>query len=282
MLSIGDFARIGRVSVRMLRHYDALGLLAPAAVDPFSGYRSYAPDQLARLHRIVSLKDLGFTLDQIGRVLAGGLSPAELQGMLVLRRAQIAEEHELAAARLVEVEHRLRIIEKETVMSDIDYVLNPLPEVRLLARTAHSPDRLGLGSVVEPLFVGVMDVLEHAPGTLETPIASYDTSGEGIAVTAGYAYDGPERPGAEIITLPAAEQGACGVHRGPMDGIGRSWQSLHLWLTEQGWTPSGPGRELYVVAEPVDDQSGWVVELQQPVTRATGPQDSSSGAATAG
>lgn len=270
MLSIGDFARIGHVSVRMLRHYDALGLLTPASVDPFSGYRAYAPEQLARLHRIVSLKDLGFTLDQVGRVLGGGLSAAELQGMLVLRRAQIAGEHELATARLVEVEHRLRIIEKESVMTDIDYVVNPLPEVRLLARTAHSPDRLGLGSVVEPLFVGVQEVLAHAPGTLEVPIAGYDddTDGEGIEVTAGFAYDGPAREGAQIVTLPAAEHAVCGVHRGPMDGIGRSWQTLHLWLTEQGWAPSGACREYYVVAEPDDDQSGWVVELQQPVERA--------------
>lgn len=267
MLSIGDVARIGHVSVRMLRHYDALGLLTPARVDPFSGYRSYEADQLARLHRIVSLKDLGFTLDQVRLVLDGGLSAEELQGMLRLRRAQVADEHARARAVLVEVEHRLRIIEKETVMSDIDYVVNPLPEVRLLARTASATDRVALGALVEPLFIAVAEDLDHAPGSLEIPIASYDMHEESIEVTAGYAYDGEALGDSEIRTLPAAEQGVCGVHRGPMDGIGRSWQTLHLWLREQGWEPSGPTREYYVVAEPEDDQSGWVVELQQPVVR---------------
>lgn len=52
MLSIGDFARLGQVSVRMLRHYDGIGLLRPARVDAATGYRRYAVDQIARLNRI--------------------------------------------------------------------------------------------------------------------------------------------------------------------------------------------------------------------------------------
>ena len=55
MFSIGDFARHGRVSVRMLRHYDAIGLLQPAHVDQVTGYRSYEARQLSRLNRIVAL-----------------------------------------------------------------------------------------------------------------------------------------------------------------------------------------------------------------------------------
>ena len=69
MLTIGDFARHGRVSVRMLRHYDAIGLLRPAHVDPRSGYRFYSADQLARLNRVIALKDLGFTLAEIRELL---------------------------------------------------------------------------------------------------------------------------------------------------------------------------------------------------------------------
>src|SRR6476660_3103900 len=66
MLSIGDFARLAGVSVRMLRHYDALGLLRPARVDPDSGYRTYTTAQLDRSNRLVALKDLA-------RLLARGL-----------------------------------------------------------------------------------------------------------------------------------------------------------------------------------------------------------------
>jgi len=84
MFSIGEFARHGRVSVRMLRHYDAIGLLRPASVDAATGYRFYRASQLAELNRIIALKDLGFTLQQVQAILAEQVSAAELRGMLKL------------------------------------------------------------------------------------------------------------------------------------------------------------------------------------------------------
>jgi DNA-binding transcriptional MerR regulator len=87
MFSIGEFARLGTVSVRTLRHYDEIGLLHPAKVDSNTGYRSYAADQLGQLNRIMALKDLGFSLEQT-RKLVSGITLEELRGMLALRRAQ--------------------------------------------------------------------------------------------------------------------------------------------------------------------------------------------------
>ena len=69
MLGIGEFARRGRISVRMLRHYDAMGLLTPAHVDEWTGRRAYEVSQLARLNRLVVLKELGFSLQQVKTML---------------------------------------------------------------------------------------------------------------------------------------------------------------------------------------------------------------------
>ena len=82
MFSIGEFARHGRISVRMLRHYDAIGVLVPAMVDPVSGYRFYQAGQLSRLNRIIALRDLGFSLRQVQPILDDQVSAAELRGML--------------------------------------------------------------------------------------------------------------------------------------------------------------------------------------------------------
>lgn len=87
MFTIGVFARHGRVSVRMLRHYDAIGLLLPAEVDPHSGYRYYAAGQLSQLNRIIALRELGFGLEQIAVMLDERIGPAQLRGMLRLRQA---------------------------------------------------------------------------------------------------------------------------------------------------------------------------------------------------
>ena len=93
MFSIGEFARHGRVSVRMLRHYDAIGLIRPACVDAATGYRFYQASQLDELNRVIALKDLGFTLQQVQAILEEKVSAAELRGMLRLRRAEIQATH---------------------------------------------------------------------------------------------------------------------------------------------------------------------------------------------
>ena len=113
MFSIGEFARHGRVSVRMLRHYDAIGLLRPACVDPATGYRFYQASQLAELNRVIALKDLGFTLQQVQAVLAEKVSAAELRGMLKLRQAEIHARIGAETTRLARVEARLLTIEDE-------------------------------------------------------------------------------------------------------------------------------------------------------------------------
>ena len=62
LLKIGDFARLSRVSVKTLRYYDEIGLLTSSEVDPFTNYRYYTVDQLARIHRIMALKELGLSI----------------------------------------------------------------------------------------------------------------------------------------------------------------------------------------------------------------------------
>ena len=79
MLKIGDFSKLAQVSVKTLRYYGQLGLLKPAWTDRFTSYRYYALDQLPRLNRILALKDLGFSLEQIRRLLRDDLSAAELR-----------------------------------------------------------------------------------------------------------------------------------------------------------------------------------------------------------
>ncbi len=95
MLKIGDFAKLTRLSVQTLRYYDDLGLLKPVEVDRYTGYRYYTYDQLPRLNRILALKDLGLSLEQVGRLLAEDLPAAELRGMLRLKRAELRASHTL-------------------------------------------------------------------------------------------------------------------------------------------------------------------------------------------
>jgi len=123
MFKIGDFSRLSQVPVKTLRYYDEIGLLKPAEVDRFTSYRYYSADQLPRLNRILTLKDLGLSLAQVGELLDGDLPAEQIRGMLRLKQAEAHQKVEDEQTRLARVEWRLREIEQEGVMSTQEVVL---------------------------------------------------------------------------------------------------------------------------------------------------------------
>ena len=113
MFRIGEFAQIAQVSGRQLRFYDQLGLLRPAHIDQQTGYRYYSIRQLPRLNSILALKELGLSLEQIGPLLEKEISPAELRGMLTMKRAQLERSLQEEEARLRHIESRIAQIDRD-------------------------------------------------------------------------------------------------------------------------------------------------------------------------
>jgi DNA-binding transcriptional MerR regulator/effector-binding domain-containing protein len=111
MLRIGEFARRGRVSVKALRHYEAIGLLKPAHVDAATGYRSYEAGQLDDLHRLMVLRALGLSLERIRQVLQDDPSPDRMRRLLDERRAAVARRIDAEQAQLAAIEARIRHLE---------------------------------------------------------------------------------------------------------------------------------------------------------------------------
>jgi DNA-binding transcriptional MerR regulator len=273
MFTIGDFARHGQVSVRMLRHYDTVGLLRPARVDPASSYRFYEASQLARLNRIIALKDLGFTLEQVRAILDQRVSAGELRGMLRLRQAELQSQIAADASRLAQVEARLRIIEMEGAMPADDIQIRRIPAVRIaqLTATAASLEPASITPVIRPLYEELGTRLGQA-GLMPTgpAIAYYEDApdGDGVLVhaTLPVSADPGGSHGLEIIDLPEISQAATIVHRGSMDNVLATIQTLARWIGDNGYRTIGYPRELYL--ECPDDEDKWVTELQEPVTTA--------------
>ncbi|MEU3603422.1 MerR family transcriptional regulator [Streptomyces sp. NPDC006798] len=283
MFTIGDFARHGRVSARMLRHYDAIGLLRPEHTDPRTGYRHYAAAQLAVLNRIVALKDLGFTLDQVRRIVADRVGTDELRGMLMLRRAELEAAMTAAAGRLTGVEARLRSIENEGRMPVDDVVVKSVPAVRVAELTATArtlaPEHIGpvIGPLYDELFgrLAAAGVRPPGPGIAyyEDPPASFGdldpAAGDGpVVVHAAVTLAPGSRPGPDVavVVLPALERAATIVHRGPMDNVLGTGQALARWIDAHGHRSAGYARE--VTLECPEDRELWVTELQEPLAPA--------------
>jgi DNA-binding transcriptional MerR regulator len=273
MFSIGDFARHGRVSVRMLRHYDVIGLLRPAFVDQTTGYRSYQADQLARLNRIVALKDLGFTLERVATILDERISADELWGMLRLRHAELAAQIEADTARLRQVEARLQAIQREGQMPTTDVQIKDLPGVRVAELTgvagSYGPD--DITPVIRPLYADLASRLERANVPVTGPaIAYYEHTEDGrVVVHAGLTVASGQTGGHDfaVIDLPVVPLAATVVHYGSMDGVMASYETLALWIEANGHTIAGPAQELYLDADP-DRCEAWIVELRQPLVPA--------------
>ena len=136
MFRIGEFSQIARVSGRLLRYYDSIGLLRPQRIDPETGYRYYSAGQLERLNRILALKDLGLSLDQVARMLDDKISTAEIRGMLALKKAELERSLAEEAARLRHIESRLTQIEQQGSLGDYDVVVKSAPATPLLSMRA--------------------------------------------------------------------------------------------------------------------------------------------------
>ncbi|GAA3677875.1 MerR family transcriptional regulator [Yimella sp. RIT 621] len=258
MLSIGDFARLAGVSVRMLRHYDRLGLVSAARVDPHTGYRFYEPRQLQRVHALIGLKDLGFTLEQIGPMLAGQIDTETFRELLDRRRAALREQIDADHRRLADVERHLRLMEGNTVM---EFIEKSLPALELSQRTATVADRSQIGPVIGPMFEELVAAQIEAGGQPAHPAyAWYRADGERLDFGAGF---DTEIDGFETGELDAVERAVTVTYVGPMSGIGDAWAELGTHVASLGLEPYGPCREVYLDTN--GPQEKWVTELHQPV-----------------
>jgi DNA-binding transcriptional MerR regulator len=138
MLKIGEFSRLSQVTIKTLHHYDDLGLIKPAHIDPVTNYRFYTVEQLPRIHRIMALKEMGLSLEQIGIMLEKELSTEEMRGMLHFKQAELHQEMREAQRQLVMVEFRLRMIEAEINFPELDVVIKRLEAMRFLSFFAAS------------------------------------------------------------------------------------------------------------------------------------------------
>ncbi|HMQ32512.1 MAG TPA: MerR family transcriptional regulator [Chloroflexaceae bacterium] len=264
MLKIGDFSRLCRVPVSALRYYADLGLLPPARVDPATGYRYYAVAQLPRLQRILALRDLGLSLEQIGAVLREGLSADEIRGMLRLRRAELQERIEDERARLARVEARLRQIEQEGTMAGYDVVLKEIPPQLVAGVRSVIPHYAAIGGLFDELYAHLG---RHGAGGLAVGLDHNDEYKERDPDMEAVVYleaPVPEGGRVRVYTLPGGHV-ASTVHKGPYEGFSQAYAALMAWVEASGYQVVGAPRELYLHMGATPDEH--ISEVQLPVAR---------------
>lgn len=267
MFKIGDFSRLTRVTVKALRHYDDLGLLKPARVDAFTGYRFYSAGQLPRLNRILALKDLGLSLEQIGPFLDADLSTEQLRALLLVKQNEAREQIELEQVRLRRITARLQQIEQATNLASYDVVVKRIEAQTVASLRATLSDHTAIGELFRELNAYRQEY--HLSATAWTAIW-HDPEHRDTAVDAEATFTSPDPlPSVGRIRpreLPAVETMACTVHRGTPTTIGAACAALLSWIEGNGYGIAGPERALSLQRGDVDET---VTEIQLPIKKAS-------------
>jgi DNA-binding transcriptional MerR regulator len=234
---IGDFARLGGVTVRALRHYEAEGLLSPAHVDVRTGYRSYTFEQLAALDRVLALRDLGFSLADVRELIASEGGIAALAERVRQQRARLTAEVERQASRLRRLEALQHAIAADPAAAGLSVRVRPVPDVHALTIRSRVPRQ---GAPVAELFEeaerrAASHRVDRSPfllfhGSLDVEACIPVRSGSrvaGVRVVAG-------APLAASITYSGSYAQTRSLHR-----------RMLRWLERSGMRANGPLREVY-------------------------------------
>jgi len=280
MIRIGDFSKLSRISIKTLRFYDEMGLLKPIEVDRLTGYRYYEINQLTRLNRILALKDLGFSLEEIGQLLANNLSVEQMRGMLKLRQADIRRQVREESDRLERVEARLRQIEQEDRMSKYDVVIKKVDPVRVASVRGIVPTPPEQGSLWGELegYLARQRIRSNSPCLTLYHDDEYKERDWDLEVCEPLEGDLTGSSRVKVQVLPAVETMACVVHHGPFITIQEAYDAIMKWIDVNGYRICGPGREVYLKTANPDPKGGpvrvsqtdpdTVTEIQFPVEKA--------------
>jgi effector-binding domain-containing protein len=266
----------------MLRHYDQLGLLKPAQTHSFTNYRYYSADQLPRLNRILALRDLGFSLEQIAGMLDEELSSEQMLGMFKLKRAEIEQQMRDDRLKLSRLEARIRQLNRREEAGMYDVILRSVGAELAASRREVAEDDERITAMFNELETYVAR-FEKARAD-KPPFSIYydaeyreteiDTE---VAVPLSFAI-----PGTEIIQvreMPAIPNAACVAHSGSYATLYQAYNALLNWIEANGYRMLGPIREVYLSygadalgfdlpsTHLANDSSEYVTELQLAVEK---------------
>ncbi len=270
MFKIGEFSKLSHVTVKTLRHYDRMGLLKPAQTDPFTGYRYYSAAQLPRLNRILALKAMGLSLEEVSRLLENDLAVDEMRGILRLKQAQLNAQLKEQQAQLERVAWQLNLIEREETMATPEITIKRVPEISVVCLRDTVPTYSDISQLLEETY-GFMGQHGIAPAGAPMGIyydEEYQERDVDMEVAVPVAVKVPAGSRVTGRKLPAVESMACLVHQGPYEAIGASYNQMMQWIEANGYRINGPSREVYVRGpESGNDASGYITEIQTPVEK---------------
>ena len=274
MFKIGDFSKLCRIPVSALRYYSDIGLLEPAEISSETGYRYYSLDQLPQLNRILALKDLGLSLEQIKDLLSNELPLSEMRGMLKLKANEMQQTIREQEAQLARVQARLEQIEQEEAgLPDIEVILKEVPEQSVLSVRAIIPN----GDYIETLLMESAGIVMSQKLKIASPPMTifHDDAFKETNLDVELAFpledvnleDMPLSNGRilSVRTLEAVPQMASIIHTGSYEQFAKTYEIIGRWIERNQYQICGSSREIYL--RPPSETEEAMTEIQFPIER---------------
>ncbi|MDC7289344.1 MerR family transcriptional regulator [Blautia schinkii] len=271
MLKIGDFSKLSRIGIRMLRHYDEMGLLMPASVDDFTGYRYYSEDQLTRAERIQVLKNMGFGLAVIKEILEKYEDAGQIEHFLQIKRRELEQEAEALQNKLHLLDNAMKWLRKDGNLMEYHVTLKEMPKryVASVRQVIPAYDQEGilwqmLNEEIAPQNVQMDNpccglAVFHDKGFKES-----DVDVEIQASVKGKYHD------TEHVRFKEVEpvQIASATYKGSYEQITRVNEAVARWVCENGYEFDGASFCIYHVSPGhTQDPEEYVTEVCFPVRK---------------
>ena len=276
MFQIGEFSKIAQVPASLLRYYDEIDLFKPIKCDHNTGYRFYSVKQLTQLNRIIALKDLGLTLEQVKSLVKEEISADEIRGMLTLKKSQIEQTIHQEAIRLKAVESRLQQLEQKGQFQDDDVVLKSLPAQSFLSMRrsfANLSETLAVVTSIEKAVT--KKVRTNSLGRFTALIHNELYQDRDMDLEFGFLLNQDlditvalaEGISLEVRQLPAVETAVTAIRYGGPEQGHLSYGAIGTWAETHQYKLINPGREMFIVPPKPGQESEMVVEIQLPVEK---------------
>ena len=263
LYKIGMFANMNRVTIKTLRYYDEQKLLIPVYVDEENGYRYYAAGQMAQLHRIIALKNMGFSIDDIRKIMDG----AEEKSFLIEKKQEILKEIAALTEKLSQVEGYLA---RESMNLSAPVLIKEIPQA-IVCTMKHRIKSYDALFELMPQMGAQMEMLDckcAQPAYCFTHYLEPGYKEEDIPVEICEAVTEKKQDSGDIVfkVLPKVPTAACIFHKGSYDTLHKSYAMLLQYIEENGYEICGNIRESYIDGVwNKETEKEWLTEIQIPV-----------------
>ena len=270
MLKIGEFSKLSRVSVRMLRHYDEIGLLKPAETDTFTGYRYYDESQLLTVGTISSLKEMGFSLADIVKMLEICDDAERMEACFVRRRRELEAQLSMLTHQMTVLETARNTLRKEQQMN-YPVSLKTVPE-RYAATVEMVIPRYEDEGVVWQILreeTETLHILDGDPCLTAAEFPDDEYKEENVRVLVWKTVRGryPDTEHVRFRTLPAVEAATC-VVKGGYEKMPEAYAAVIGWARENGYECCGPMSNIYHVSpHETQNPAEFVTEVCYPIRK---------------